>query len=40
MSLLDLRVPLTGPHVKGDLPGPRSAELLARQRRRESNART
>jgi diaminobutyrate-2-oxoglutarate transaminase len=40
MSLLDLRVPLTGPHVEGDLPGPRSAELLARQGQRESNART
>jgi diaminobutyrate-2-oxoglutarate transaminase len=31
---------LTRPHVEGDLPGPRSAELLARQDRRESNART
>ncbi|MCW7941291.1 2,4-diaminobutyrate 4-aminotransferase [Streptomyces hygroscopicus] len=30
----------TAPHVMGDLPGPRSAELLARQERRESNART
>jgi diaminobutyrate-2-oxoglutarate transaminase len=40
MSLLDLRAPLTGPHVEGDLPGPRSAALLARQQRRESNART
>ncbi|GII88545.1 diaminobutyrate--2-oxoglutarate aminotransferase [Sphaerisporangium siamense] len=28
------------PSVGGDLPGPRSAELLARQDRRESNART
>ena len=27
------------PHVTGALPGPRSAELLARQERRESNAR-
>ena len=27
------------PRVQGDLPGPRSAELLARQARRESNAR-
>ena len=27
------------PHVRGRLPGPRSAELLARQERRESNAR-
>jgi diaminobutyrate-2-oxoglutarate transaminase len=38
-TLLDLDG-LTGPHVDGELPGPRSAELLARQRRRESNART
>ncbi|MBV9162882.1 MAG: diaminobutyrate--2-oxoglutarate transaminase family protein [Pseudonocardiales bacterium] len=30
---------LHGPRVHGDLPGPRSAELLARQSRRESNAR-
>ncbi|WP_222263466.1 aspartate aminotransferase family protein [Modestobacter marinus] len=29
-----------GPTVTGDLPGPRSRELLERQRRRESNART
>ncbi|WP_028923682.1 aspartate aminotransferase family protein [Pseudonocardia acaciae] len=29
----------TRPHVTGELPGPRSAELLARQERRESNAR-
>jgi diaminobutyrate-2-oxoglutarate transaminase len=28
------------PHVTGDLPGPHSAELLARQAQRESNART
>ncbi len=28
------------PRVDGELPGPRSAELLARQERRESNART
>lgn len=28
------------PHVSGPLPGPRSAELLARQQQRESNART
>lgn len=28
------------PYVNGPLPGPRSAELLARQERRESNART
>src|ERR687894_1654636 len=31
---------LTDPCVQGDLPGPRSAELLSRQSRRESNART
>ncbi|MFF3763614.1 diaminobutyrate--2-oxoglutarate transaminase family protein [Streptomyces sp. NPDC001922] len=31
--------PTTGPHVGTDVPGPRSAELLARQERRESNAR-
>jgi diaminobutyrate-2-oxoglutarate transaminase len=31
---------LTGPYVHCNLPGPRSAELLARQRHRESNART
>jgi diaminobutyrate-2-oxoglutarate transaminase len=31
---------MTGPHVQGDLPGPRSAEYLARQERWESNART
>lgn len=31
---------LDGPSVHGDLPGPRSAELLARQAQRESNART
>jgi diaminobutyrate-2-oxoglutarate transaminase len=30
---------LIGPCVHGDLPGPRSAELLSRQSRRESNAR-
>jgi diaminobutyrate-2-oxoglutarate transaminase len=30
---------LIRPHVNGDLPGPRSAELLARQQQRESNAR-
>src|SRR5512135_980609 len=28
------------PRVSGELPGPRSAELLARQHKRESNART
>ncbi|MFI9722092.1 aspartate aminotransferase family protein [Streptomyces sp. NPDC052396] len=32
--------PWTGPHVAGELPGPLSAELLARQDRRESSART
>ncbi|MYW01747.1 diaminobutyrate--2-oxoglutarate transaminase family protein [Streptomyces sp. SID3343] len=31
---------MTEPRVDCDLPGPRSAELLARQERRESNART
>lgn len=31
--------PLSGPRVCGELPGPRSAELLARQNRRESSAR-
>ncbi len=31
---------MTGPHVSGPLPGPCSAELLARQARWESNART
>ena len=40
MSSLDQTASLTRPHVDGDLPGPRSAELLARQRRWESNART
>jgi diaminobutyrate-2-oxoglutarate transaminase len=30
----------TRPHVTGALPGPRSAELLARQEQRESNARS
>jgi diaminobutyrate-2-oxoglutarate transaminase len=40
MSLLDQPASLTCPHVDGDLPGPRSAELLERQQRRESNART
>jgi diaminobutyrate-2-oxoglutarate transaminase len=33
------RETVNGPCVHGDLPGPRSAELLARQSRRESNAR-
>lgn len=40
MSLLDQPPPITRPHVVGHVPGPRSADLLARQRRRESNART
>ncbi len=31
---------LTGPRVTGALPGPRSADMLARQARRESNPRT
>ncbi|MGE5758744.1 MAG: diaminobutyrate--2-oxoglutarate transaminase family protein [Gemmatimonadota bacterium] len=31
---------LTAPAVRGELPGPRSAELLARQDKQESNART
>ena len=39
MSLLDdLRI-TPRPSVSGELPGPRSAALLARQERRESNAR-
>ena len=39
MTMLSEPDALTGPSVHCDLPGPRSAELLARQRRRESNAR-
>src|SRR5690348_6336085 len=39
MSLLDELAAAVGPRVRGELPGPRSAELLARQGRRESNAR-
>jgi len=31
---------MTNPHVTGDLPGPRSAQFLARQQRTESNARS
>ncbi len=31
---------ITAPRVRGSLPGPRSAELLERQARQESNART
>ena len=39
MTLLDdLRI-TPRPSVTGELPGPRSAALLARQERRESNAR-
>jgi len=40
--MISSRTPLastTRPHVTGELPGPRSAELLARQELRESNAR-
>ncbi|MGH3979955.1 MAG: aspartate aminotransferase family protein [Pseudonocardiaceae bacterium] len=37
--MLELLETWTRPHVDGSLPGPRSAELLARQNRRESNAR-
>ncbi|MDI1464930.1 diaminobutyrate--2-oxoglutarate transaminase family protein [Catellatospora sp. KI3] len=40
MTLLSGPEAATRPYVQGDLPGPRSAELLARQQRRESNART
>lgn len=40
MTLLHHSGPLTGPHVDCELPGPRSAELLAHQQRWESNART
>jgi diaminobutyrate-2-oxoglutarate transaminase len=40
MTLVDQTASLTYPHVDGDVPGPRSAELLARQQRWESNART
>lgn len=39
MSVLGHDVDLLGPCVHGELPGPRSAALLARQSRRESNAR-
>jgi diaminobutyrate-2-oxoglutarate transaminase len=39
MTLIESAVEMCGPSVAGDLPGPRSAELLARQGRRESNAR-
>ncbi|GAA2266373.1 MULTISPECIES: diaminobutyrate--2-oxoglutarate transaminase family protein [Kitasatospora] len=40
MTSLDELDTWSGPRVDGDLPGPRSAELLARQARRESNARS
>lgn len=39
MATIDDLETVTGPHVGCDLPGPRSAELLARQQRWESNAR-
>ena len=39
MTLLEQFVAMHRPHVKGDLPGPGSAALLARQDSRESNAR-
>jgi len=39
MTLLDPHYVLTRPRVAGRVPGPRSAELLERQDRRESNAR-
>jgi diaminobutyrate-2-oxoglutarate transaminase len=39
MTLLEDAVDTFRPQVRGELPGPRSAELLARQSRWESNAR-
>jgi hypothetical protein len=39
MNVLDHGVQLSGPAVDGDLPGPRSAQLLAGQERRVSNTR-
>ena len=39
MTLIDDIEAMVKPRVRGHLPGPRSAELLARQERRESNAR-
>jgi diaminobutyrate-2-oxoglutarate transaminase len=39
MTLTEDRGAMAEPRVRGALPGPRSAELLARQERRESNAR-
>ena len=40
MTTLDLAPQTAGPRVDGNLPGTRSAEFLARQQRRESNARS
>ncbi|MGK4578795.1 aspartate aminotransferase family protein [Kitasatospora sp. HPMI-4] len=40
MTSLDELRTWSGPQVHGDLPGPRSAELLARQAQHESNARS
>jgi diaminobutyrate-2-oxoglutarate transaminase len=40
MTVAGVQPTPTGPRVTGELPGPRSAELLARQDRRESSART
>lgn len=40
MTLFGTQAPLAGPAVHGDVPGPRSAEMLRRQEQRESNART
>ena len=40
MTVLGRIATPTSPHVIGELPGPRSAELLARQDRHESSART
>jgi diaminobutyrate-2-oxoglutarate transaminase len=39
MTLLDTLRATSRPHVSGSVPGPRSAAFLARQDRRESNAR-
>jgi diaminobutyrate-2-oxoglutarate transaminase len=39
MTLLDTLGAASRPHVSGPVPGPRSAAFLARQARRESNAR-
>jgi len=40
MTVISQPDAMTSPCVQGDLPGPRSAEYLARQQDRESNART